>query len=101
MLVLKEMNMDTEKVCIGNVNFDKDSILCSKQVYENGRRLNYVFLVGGTKITFPDQENKNAAVSLAMNYSSDVAEICAWFNNIKGLIIEESPRKGNYYIRET
>ncbi len=93
--------MASEKVSIGNVNFDKDSILVSKQVYEKGQKLNYVFLVGGTKIMFPDQENKNAAVSLAMKYNSDVAEICAWFDNIKGLIIEESPRKGNYYIRET
>lgn len=93
--------MVSEKVSIGNVNFDKDSILVSKQVYEKGQKLNYVFLVGGTKIMFPDQENKNAAVSLAMKYNSDVAEICAWFDNIKGLIIEESPRKGNYYIRET
>ena len=93
--------MASEKVSIGNVNFDKDSILVSKQVYEKGQKLNYVFLVGGTKIMFPDQENKNAAVSLAMKYNSDVAEICAWFDNIKGLIIEESPGKGNYYIRET
>ena len=83
------------------MNFDKESILVSKKVYERGQKLNYVFLVGGTKIMFPDQENKNAAVSLAMNYNKDVAEICAWFDNIKGLIIEESPRKGNYYIRET
>ena len=93
--------MKSEKVSIGNVNFDKDSILVSKQVYEKGRKLNYVFLVGGTKIMFPDQDNKHAAVSLAMHYNNDVAEICAWFDNIKGLIIEESPRKGNYYIRET
>ncbi len=93
--------MESEKISIGNVNFDKESILVSKKVYERGQKLNYVFLVGGTKIMFPDQENKNAAVSLAMNYNKDVAEICAWFDNIKGLIIEESPRKGNYYIRET
>lgn len=92
--------MAAEKVKIGNVDFDKESILMSKQVYEKGQKLNYVFLVGGTKIMYPDQEAKNAAVSLAMNYSKDVAEICAWFDNIKGLIIEESPRKGNYYIRE-
>ena len=93
--------MDTEKLSIGNVDFDKDSVLCSKQVYDKGRKLNYVFLVGGTKIMFPDQDGKNSAVSLAMNYSSDVAEICTWFNNIKGLIIEESPQKGSYYVRET
>lgn len=93
--------MDKEKLNIGNVNFDKDSVLCSKQVYERGQKLNYVFLVGGTKIMFPDQDGKNSAVSLATNYNSEVAEICAWFNNIKGLIIEESPQKGNYYVRET
>ena len=93
--------MDTEKLSIGNVDFDRDSVLCSKQVYDKGRKLNYVFLVGGTKIMFPDQDGKNSAVSLAMNYSSDVAEICTWFNNIKGLIIEESPQKGSYYVRET
>lgn len=93
--------MKSEKINIGNVNFDKDSILMSKQVYEKGQKLNYVFLVGGTKIMFPDQDKKNAAVSLAMNYNKDVAEICTWFDNIKGLIIEESPRKGSYYIRET
>ena len=93
--------MDTEKLSIGNVDFDRDSVLCSKQVYDKGRKLNYVFLVGGTKIMFPDQDGKNSAVSLAMNYSSDVAEICTWFNDIKGLIIEESPQKGNYYVRET
>ncbi len=93
--------MEPEKINIGNVNFDKESILCSKYVYEKGRRLNYVFLVGGTKIMFPDQENENAAVSLAMSYNSDVAEICAWFNNIKGLVIEESPKKGNYYVCQT
>ena len=93
--------MNKETLNIGNVNFDKDSVLCSKQVFEKGQMLNYVFLVGGTKIMFPDQEGKNSAVSLATNYNSDVAEICAWFNNIKGLIIEESPRKGNYYVRET
>ena len=39
--------MDTEKLSIGNVDFDKDSVLCSKQVYDKGRKLNYVFLVGG------------------------------------------------------
>ncbi len=93
--------MKSEKVSIGNVNFDKDSILVSKQVYEHGQKLNYVFLVGGTKIMFPDQDSKNAAVSLATRYNKDVAEICAWFDNIKGLIIEESPKKGSYYIRET
>lgn len=93
--------MDKEKLNIGNVDFDKESVLCSKQVYDKGKKLNYVFLIGGTKIMFPDQEGKNSAVSLAMNYNSDVAEICAWFNNIKGLIIEESPQKGNYYVRQT
>ncbi len=93
--------MESEKISIGNVNFDKESIILSKKIYEKGRKLNYVFLVGGTKIMFPDQENKNAAVSLAMNYNKDVAEICTWFDNIRGLIIEESPSKGNYYIRET
>lgn len=93
--------MNKEKLNIGNVNFDKDSVLCSKQVYEKGQKLNHVFLVGGTKIMFPDQEGTKSAVALAMNYNSDVAEICAWFNNIKGLIIEESPQKGNYYVRET
>ena len=67
----------TEKVTIGNVNFDKDSILVSREVYEKGQKLNYVFLVGGTKIMFPDQEKKNAAVSLATRYNKDVAEICA------------------------
>ncbi len=93
--------MDSDKLNIGNVDFDKDSVLCSKYVYQNGQKLNYVFLVGGTKIMFPDQEAKNAGVSLATSHNNEVAEICAWFNNIKGLIIEESPRKGNYYIRET
>jgi len=93
--------MSSEKINIGNVNFDKDSILMSRQVYEKGQKLNYVFLVGGTKIMFPDQDCKNAAVSLATVYNQDVAEICTWFDNIRGLIIEESPRKGSYYIRET
>lgn len=93
--------MKSEKISIGNVNFDKDSILVSKKVYDKGQKLNYVFLVGGTKIMFPDQENRNAAVSLARNYNKDVAEICAWFDNIKGLIIEDSPQKSSYYIRET
>ena len=93
--------MDSEKLSIGNVNFEKDNVLCSKYVYEKGQKLNYVFLVGGTKIMFPDQDGKNAAVTLATNYNSEVGEICAWFNNIKGLIIEESPQKGNYYVRET
>lgn len=85
--------MNKEKIIIGNVNFDKDSILCSKHIFEKGQKLNYVFLVGGTKITFPDQENSNAAVSLALIHNSEVSEICAWFNNIKGLIIEDSPKK--------
>ena len=93
--------MKSEKISIGNVNFDKDSILVSKKVYDKGQKLNYVFLVGGTKIMFPDQEKRNAAVSLAKNYNKDVAEICAWFDNIKGLIIEDSPQKSSYYIRET
>ena len=93
--------MAKEKMNIGNVNFDKDSVLCAKYTYEKGQKLNYVFLVGGTKIMFPDQETDNAAVSLAKNYNKDVAEICAWFDNIKGLIIEESPQKGSYHIRET
>ena len=44
------INMDREKLNIGNVNFDKDSVLCSKYVYEKGQKLNYVFLVGGTKM---------------------------------------------------
>ena len=90
----------TEKVTIGNVNFDKDSILVSREVYEKGQKLNYVFLVCGTKIMFPDQEKKNAAVSLATRYNKDVAEICAWFDNIKGLIVEEAPLNWNYRIRE-
>ncbi len=93
--------MKSEKISIGNVNFDKDSILVSKKVYDKGQKLNYVFLVGGTKIMFPDQEKRNAAVSLARNYNKDVAKICAWFDNIKGLIIEDSPQKSSYYIRET
>ena len=93
--------MKSEKISIGNVNFDKDSILVSKKVYDKWQKLNYVFLVGGTKIMFPDQEKRNAAVSLARNYNKDVAEICAWFDNIKGLIIEDSPQKSSYYIRET
>ena len=58
-------------------------------------------MVGGTKIMFPDQENSKAAVSVATNYNSDIAEVCAWFNNIRGLIIEDSPQKSNYYVRET
>ena len=91
--------MDKDKLSIGNVDFDRDSVLCSKYVYQNGQKLNHVFLVGGTKIMFPDQENDNAGVSLAKIHNNDVAEICAWFNNIKGLIIEESPQKGNYYVR--
>lgn len=93
--------MDKEKLNIGNVHFDRDSVLCSKHVYDKGQKLNYVFLVGGTKIMFPDQEGKNSAVALATKYNNDVAEICAWFNNIKGLIIEESPQKGKYYVNET
>ena len=93
--------MESKKLSIGNVNFDKDSVLCSKYVYERGQRLNHVFLVGGTKIMFPDQDGKNAAVSLATQYNNDAAEVSAWFDNIKGLIIEESPQKGNYYIRQT
>lgn len=93
--------MNSKKLNIGNVDFDKDSVLCSKQIYDKGQKLNHVFLVGGTKITFPDQEGKNSAVSLAMNYNSDVAEVCAWFNNIKGLVIEESPHKNKYYVQET
>lgn len=92
--------MDANKINIGNVDFDKDSILCSKHIYDKGQKLNYVFLVGGTKIIFPDQEKKNAAVSLAMNYNSDVAKICAWFDNIKGLIIEEAPQMVDYHVRE-
>ena len=92
--------MEMNKMKIGNVDFDKDSVLCSKYIYQNGQKLNYVFLVGGTKIMFPDQEHKNAEVALAKNYNNDVAEICTWFNNIKGLIIEESPQKGNYYVRD-
>lgn len=92
--------MDKEKLNIGNVHFDKDSVLCSRQIYEKGQKLNHVFLVGGTRIMYPDQEGKTSAVALAMNYNSDVAEVCAWFNNIKGLIIEESPNKNKYYIQE-
>ena len=93
--------MNSDKISIGNVNFDKESILVSKEVYEHGQKINYVFLVGGTKIMFPDQGDNNAAVSLAKNYNKDIAEICTWFDNIKGLIIEESPRKDKYYIRTT
>jgi len=93
--------MEQDKLNIGNVDFDRDSVLCSKYVYQNGQKLNYVFLVGGTKIMFPDQDNRNAGVSLAKIHNNEVAEICAWFNNIKGLIIEESPQKGNYYVRES
>ncbi len=92
--------MDKDKLNIGNVDFDRDSVLCSKYVYQNGQKLNHVFLVGGTKIMFPDQDAANAEVSLTKT-NNEVAEICAWFNNIKGLIIEESPQKGNYYVRET
>lgn len=89
-----------EKISIGNVDFDKDSVLVSREVYEKGQKMNYVFLVGGAKIMFPDQEKKNAAVSLAMQYNKDVAELCAWFDNIKGLIVEDAPMNMNYRIRE-
>lgn len=85
--------MDNSKITIGNVDFDEDSILCSKYRYENGQKLNYVFLVGGTKIVFPDQDTNNARVLLEKN-----SEISAWFNNIKGLIIENSPQKNRYYV---
>ena len=87
--------MNAEKMNIGNVDFDKDNVLCAKYIYEKGQKLNYVFLVGGTKILFPDQETENATVR------SDINEISAWFNNIKGLIIEESPQKWNYYVSES
>lgn len=92
--------MASEKISIGNVDFDKDCILVSREVFEKGQKLNHVFLVGGTKIMFPDQEKKNAAVSLAAKYNKDVAEISALFDNIKGLIIEESPLNAIYKIRE-
>ncbi len=89
-----------EKISIGNVDFDKDTVLVSREIYEKGQKMNYVFLVGGTKIMFPDQEKKNAAVSLATQYNKDVAEVCAWFDNIKGLIVEDAPLNMNYRIRE-
>ena len=92
--------MASEKISIGNVDFDRDSILVSREVYEKGQKLNYVFLVGGTKIMFPDQEKKNAAVSFASGYNKDASEVCAWFDNIKGLIIEEVQQNWNYRIRE-
>ena len=89
-----------EKISIGNVDFDKDTVLVSREIYEKGQKMNYVFLVGGTKIMFPDQEKKNATVSLATQYNKDVAEVCAWFDNIKGLIVEDAPLNMNYRIRE-
>ena len=89
-----------EKISIGNVDFDKDTVLVSREIYEKGQKMNYVFMVGGTKIMFPDQEKKNAAVSLATQYNKDVAEVCAWFDNIKGLIVEDAPLNMNYRIRE-
>ena len=91
--------METEKMKIGNVDFDKDSVLCSKYIYQNGQKLNYVFLIGGTKIMFPDQEQRNAVVALEKEYNNDTAKICTWFNNIKGLIIEESPQHSSYFVR--
>ena len=88
--------MTKERMNIGNVDFDKDSVLCAKYKYENGQKLNYVFLVGGTKIMFPDQEISNAFVPLDKIYNKEIHEISNWLENIKGLIIEDSPQKINY-----
>lgn len=90
--------MTAEKLTIGNVNFDKEYVLCSNKIYENGLKLNYVFLIGGTKIIFPDQEGKNSTVIMKKNCEKNIEEISAWFNNIKGLIIDEAPKKSNYFI---
>ena len=64
--------MKSEKVSIGNVNFDKDSILVSKQVYEKGRQLNYVFLVGGTKIDVTKEYTKDLTIGAGAGALSGV-----------------------------
>ena len=93
--------MGTEKLTIGNVNFDKEYVLCSTKFYDKGLSLNRVFLVGGTKIEFPDQESKNSTVKISKNLEENENQISAWFNNIKGLIIDEAPQKSNYFVYGT
>ena len=90
--------MTMEKLTIGNVNFDKECVLCSNEIYENGLKLNYVFLIGGTKIMFPDQEGKNSTVTVSKICEKNIEKFSAWFNNIKGLIIDDAPHKSDYFV---
>ncbi|MBP3924689.1 hypothetical protein J6E39_05545 [bacterium] len=83
---------------IGNVSFYKDDIKSSSVVYQNGEKLNCVFLKNGTKMWFKDQEKDARAGVDTGRDAGNNNKYGTGFSNIKGLTIEGSDKEDYYHV---
>ena len=91
--------MADEQISIGNVSFYKCDIKSSNVRYQDGQKINCVFLKNGTKMEFKDQRAESRAnVVIGQDMSANGQKFGTKFEGIKGLSIEGSNRDDYYYL---
>lgn len=89
----------TEPIKIGNVSFYKDDVKSSKVIYQNGEKINCVWLKDGTKIEFKDQDPKaDAEVKTGYYAGENYGPYGTGFEGIKGLHIEGTDKDDFYHL---
>ncbi len=91
--------MANEQISIGNVSFYKCDIKSSNVRYQDGQKINCVFLRNGTKMEFKDQKAESKAnVVIGQDMSVNGQKFGTKFESIKGLYIEGTNKDDYYYL---
>lgn len=90
--------MSNDSLNIGGVHFSKGDVKTSSVIYQNGQKINCVWLQNGTKLTFSDQDlNARAYVRTGYDMGND-SKYGTGFLNIKGLSIEGTNKDDYYHV---